>query len=122
MRPSFRRPHSLYHRSQPQVLAQAEPVVRGARQDAGEAPQELVTESRGAERRAVADPARRSKSVGVWCGDERREPLVSHGTGHHPGRHEERGLQSNAVQTSELNVSNYPLSREFNWLRSATSC
>jgi hypothetical protein len=77
--------------------------VRGVRQDAGEAPQELVTESRGAER-AVADPARRGASVGVWCGHERREPLVSHGAGHHPGRHEERGLQSNAVQTSELNA------------------
>ena len=79
------------------MLAQAEPVVRGVRQDAREAPQELVTHSRGAER-AVADPARRSASVGVWCGDERREPIVSHGpAGHHPGRHEERGLQCSAV-------------------------
>ena len=87
------------------MLAQAELVVRGVRQDAREAPQELVTHSRGAER-AVADPARRSASVGVWCGDERREPIVSHVPAHHPGRHEERGLQCSAVQTSELNVSN----------------
>ena len=79
--------------------------MHAVRQDAREAPQELVAEIRGAER-AVADPARRSSSVGVWCGDERREPIVSHGpAGHHLGRHEERGLE----------CSVRPVNRELVW-------
>ena len=77
------------------MLAQAEPVVRGVRQDAGEAPQELVADGGGAER-AVPDPAHRRAGVGVRRGDERREPVVQHGAGHQPGLHEERGLQYSA--------------------------
>ena len=57
-----RRPLSLEQRSEPQVLAQAEPVVRGVRQDAGEAPQELVADGGGAER-AVPDPVHRRAGV-----------------------------------------------------------
>ena len=87
-----RRSRSLGQRSQPQVLTKAEPVVRGVRQDSGEAPQELVADG-GCAERAVPDPAHRRAGVGVRRGDERREPAVQHRARHQPGRHEERGLQ-----------------------------
>lgn len=89
---SRRCPHIPGKRPQTQVLTQPDPVVGGVGQEAGEAPQELVTDGGGAER-AVPDPAHRRAGVDVRRGHERREPVVPYGARHQPSRHEERGLQ-----------------------------